>query len=72
MEMATVAVGQKVQFDPFDGIRMFASGEARKTVTGTIIAVYPKHRWFLVEHGMHKLRTGFKFCDIGDGVKILG
>lgn len=67
-----VTVGQKVQFDPWDGISGTGVKELRKVVTGTVIAVYPKHRWFLVEYGEHKLRTGFKFCDIEDGVNVLG
>ena len=67
-----VSVGQKVQFDPFDDIKGFGLNEFRKTITGTIIAVYPKHQWFLVEYGIHKLRTSFKFCDIGDGVEVIG
>ena len=67
-----VSVGQKVQFDPFNGIRGPASSEVRKIVTGTVIAVYPEHKWFSVVYGVHKLRTSFKFCDIGDGVNVLG
>lgn len=67
-----VSVGQKVQFDPFNGIRGPASSEVRKIVTGPVIAVYPEHKWFSVVYGVHKLRTSFKFCDIGDGVKVLG
>lgn len=67
-----VAVGQKVQFDPFDDIRGFASGDVRAIVTGTVVAVYPAHRWFSVVYGVHNLRTSFKFCDIGDGVEVLG
>lgn len=67
-----VSVCQKVQFDPYDDIKGFGLNEFHKTITGTIIAVYPKHRWFLVEYGIHKLRTSFKFCDIGDGVEVIG
>lgn len=67
-----VSVGQKVQFDPFNGIRGPASSEVRKIVTGTVIAVYPEHKWFSVVYGVHKLRTSFKFCDIEDGVNVLG
>lgn len=67
-----VTVGQKVQFDPWDGIKCIGAKELRRVVTGTVIAVYQKHHWFLAEYGIHKLRTGFKFCDIGDGVEILG
>lgn len=73
MNKALVSVGQKVQFDPFNGIRGPASSEVRKIVTGTVIAVYPAHKWFSVMYGRkYKVRTSFKFCDIGDGVNVLG
>lgn len=72
MNKALVAVGQKAQFDPWDGISGTGVKEFRKVVTGTVIAVYPEHKWFSVVYGVHKLRTSFKFCDIGDGVKVFG
>lgn len=72
MTKSPVAVGQKAQFDPFNGIRGPASSEVRKIVTGAVIAVYPAHKWFSAVYGVHKQRTSFKFCDIGDGVNILG
>lgn len=67
-----ISIGQKVQFDPWEDIKGIGIKEVRKIVTGTVIAIYPKHQWFLVEYGEHKVRTGFKFCDIGDGVNVLG
>lgn len=73
MTKLPVAVCRKVQFDPFNGIRGPASSDVRKTVTGTVIAVYPAHKWFSVSYGRkYKVRTSFKFCDIGDGVEVLG
>lgn len=72
MKKVFVSVGQKAQFDPWDDIKGFGANEFRTTVTGTVVAVYPKHQWFSVVYGVHKLRTSFKFCDIGDGVELLG
>lgn len=71
-ESQRVAVGQKVQFDPFADDKGFGIGEVRGNTTGTVIAVYPAHKWFSVVYGKHKTRTSFKFCDIGRRVKILG
>jgi hypothetical protein len=68
-----VKVGQKVRFDPF----CFVSGSASESirgnlVTGTVVEVYEPHKWFSVEYGDPKTRTSFKFCDIGERVKIVG
>lgn len=67
-----VSAGQKVQFNPWDDIKGVGNNDFCTTVTGTVLAIYPKHQWFSVVYGLHKLRTSFKFCDIGDGVKIIG
>lgn len=67
-----VAVGQKVQFDPFGGSKGTGIDDVRAIATGTVIAVYPAHKWFSVVYGKHKVRTSFKSCDIGKRVKILG
>lgn len=71
-ENQRVAVGQKVQFDPFEGSKGTGIDDVRAIATGTVIAVYPAHKWFSVVYGKHKVRTSFKFCDIGKRVKILG
>lgn len=68
-----VKVGQKVRFDPLDYISVMGSLEVRGTiVTGTVVGVYKKHKWFSVEYGEPKQRTSFKFCDIGQEVTIIG
>lgn len=70
-----VEVGQKVQFDPFEPIRGFASEDNRgKPVTGTVVYINEPHQWFSVEYmcGTVKQRTSFKFCEIGKTVTICG
>lgn len=70
-----VAIGQKVQFDPFKEITGFASEDNRgKTVTGNVVMVNYEHKWFSVEYecGGVKQRTSFKFCQIGKDVCICG
>lgn len=68
-----VEVGQKVRFDPFGSITGFASEDNRgKQVTGTVVMVNVLHKWFSVEYGKPKMRTSFKFCDIGSVVTVCG
>lgn len=67
-----IQVGQKVRFDPGEFVNGFGSNDFRGEVTGTIVAVYPKHRWFSVEYGSPKQRTSFKFWDVGKSVVIDG
>ena len=67
-----VEVGQKVRFDPFEGAFGYGIESCRGKVTGTIADVYPEHKWFSVVFGVPKQRMSFKFCDIGERVKIIG
>ena len=68
-----VKVGQKVQFDPFRYITGYgAMGIRGQVTTGTIVYINRKHKWFSVEYGKHKLRTSFKFWDIGRVVTVCG
>lgn len=68
-----VEVGQKVWFDPFEVLTGFSSEDHKGTiVTGTVVLVNEEHKWFSVEYGNPKMRTSFKFCDIGKAVKICG
>ena len=67
-----IQVGQKVRFDPFNEIFGFGVAEARDIVTGKVIMVNEKHKWFSVEYGDPKTRTSFNFADIGKDVKICG
>lgn len=68
-----VEIGQKVRFDPFEQIVGFGAEDNRgKTVTGTVVLVNEEHKWFSVEYGNPKMRTSFKFCDIGKAVTVCG
>ena len=64
-------IGQKVRFDPFEGIKFSDVTSLRKEVTGTIVAINEKHKWFSVEYG-NKMRTSFKFSDVGSVVTLIG
>ena len=65
-------LGMQVQFDPFAEMAGYGVEMVRKTVTGTVVYVNEKNRWFSVEYGDPKQRIGFKFADIGRKVKLLG
>ena len=74
-----VVVGDKVLFDPFETLTGFGSEVNRgNMVTGTVVSVNYANKWFSVEYGnyeeygIHKLRTSFKFCDIGEAVMVCG
>lgn len=67
-----IQVGQKVRFDPGESFKGFGSNDFRDEVTGTVVAVYRKHKWFSVEYGEPKQRTSFKFCDVGKSVTVIG
>ena len=68
-----IKVGQKVTFDPFAEITGFGSNDNRgKIVTGTVVFVHYKNEWFSVVYGNPKMRTSFKFCDIGSVVTVCG
>ena len=70
-----IEVGQKVSFDPFDELTGFGSRDNKgNVVTGKVVLVNEPHKWFLVEYicGKAKLRTSFKFCDVGERVNVCG
>ena len=67
-----VTVGDKVLFDPFGCITGIDIRYSREEVTGEVVEVNEKHKWFSVEYGEPKMRTSFKFCDIGSVVRIVG
>jgi hypothetical protein len=68
-----VRVGQKVEFDPAAYVTGHGATEERgKIVTGVVVYVNTLQKWFSVEYSEHKLRTSFKFCDIGEKVQIVG
>lgn len=67
-----IVVGDKVRFDPFQHDRGQDIGYYRGNVPGEVVEVNYKHKWFSVEYGCPAMRTSFKFCDIGDEVKVVG
>ena len=68
-----IQIGQKVQFDPLAFVTGFCSMDNKgNLVTGTVVFVNKWGKWFSVEYGEPKMRTSFKFCDIGKDVKIIG
>lgn len=72
MAKNVINAGQKVRFDPFEDIRGYAIEECRGEVTGTVVKVYPEHKWFAVAFGNPKQRTSFNFADIGEMVMLVG
>ena len=67
-----VEVGQKVRFDPFDFAHGYGCEQVRgNMVIGTVVMVNEPHRWFSVEYGNPKARVSFKFCDVGEAVKLV-
>ena len=67
-----IKVGQDVRFDPFVHVMGFGVYEMRYEVTGTVVEIFPEHKWFSVEYGDPKQRISFKFCDIGERVMVIG
>jgi hypothetical protein len=72
MAKIRIAAGRKVSFDPFETACGYGVEACRGLVTGTIVKVYPEHKWFSVVYGNPKQRISFKFCDIGERVKFVG
>ena len=60
-------IGQKVRFSPLKDVRVFGFEDDKSEKTGVITYINVPHRWFLVEYdGLGcKLRSGYKFSDIG-------
>lgn len=67
-----VKLGQKVRFDPFVHVLGFGVDECREEVEGTVVEIYPEHKWFSVEYGDTKQRISFKFFEIGERVMLVG
>lgn len=68
-----VEVGQKVRFDPLHYVGGYGAEMVRgNEVIGTVVMVNEPNKWFSVEYGNPKARISFKFCDIGQAVKIVG
>ena len=67
-----IEIGQKVEFRPFWDVKGFAKNlHENDIVTGTVVYVNYPHKWFLVEYGEKKVRTSFKFWELGAEVKLL-
>lgn len=68
-----IKLRQKVRFDPFKGIRSYGIGVGEIEVEGTVVYINFEHRWFEVEYPTAdgKVKTAFKFDDVGDLVKIV-
>lgn len=66
-----IKLGQKVEFDPLDGMLWYGAEHFHEIVTGTVVEIHEDHRWFLVEYGEDKIKIGFKFDDVGETVKIV-
>lgn len=68
-----IKVGQRVQFNPFHGIRQYGFNTISDVVEGVVNYVNPTHCWFNVAYdgGAGKQLLGFKFDDIDKNVKII-
>ena len=66
-----IKVGQKVRFDPFGFMSGCGAEVIRRKVTGKVVFVNTRHRWFEVVDNKGRSRTTFHFCDIGKKVKLL-
>lgn len=67
-----VSIGQKVRFDPFETGLGFGIDACRVEVEGTVVEIYPEHKWFSVVYGDPKQRISFKFFEIGERVTVIG
>ena len=75
MKNKIIEIGQKVIFDPLDGVTLQMRGakeRERREVVGTVIYINEDHLYFTVEYydGGCTIRTNFKFYDIGKTVRI--
>ena len=71
---SVVKIGDKVRFNPFQGITISGFGSSPKSfVTGKVVEVHADHNWFSVEYilGDGTQRTSFLFADIGDRVRVV-
>ena len=66
-----IEVGQKVKMDPFDCLTGYSAEIIHRKMTGTVVFVNARHRWFSVAYGKNKALISFHFSDIGKKVKVL-
>ena len=71
-----IKIGQKVKFDPIREHKSWGSkGVEPKKVTATVVYVNEENQWFTAEYTGcfgEKIRTAFKFWDIGKTVTVCG
>lgn len=67
-----ITVDQQVRFDAFADMKQGIE-KIRHMVTGTVYEVNYEHKVFHVVYnsGSTKMRTSFKFCDIGTKVRVV-
>lgn len=67
-----VRLGQKVEFNPLHGIRLYGD-ICTELVTGTVIFINEEKRWFMVEYDNNgiRLKIGFHFNDIGKNIELI-
>lgn len=66
-----VKLGQKVQFNPMDGISFPGCSDVQNTVTGTVVYINEPHHWFSAVYGDERpLRISFNFNDINKKVYL--
>ena len=68
-----IKVGQKVEFNPFEGMRAYGATAIDVDVTGKVIYINEPHNWFEVEYKSleGKQKTSFKFDEIGKAVRLI-
>lgn len=67
----TVTIGSRVRFDSMEDLKQSVE-KTKNIVTGTVVYINRKHRWFSVEYGELKQRVSFLFSDIGKKAQMLG
>ena len=70
--MKMIKVGQKVRFDPFEGVNMTGMLDLHRKVIGTVKYINEPHNWFSVEYdsGAGPQRISFNFMDVDRIVHI--
>lgn len=69
-----IKVGDKIKFTSLKDTKILGMRDWANEYVGKVVYINHDHRWFLVEYNTDsglKLRTSFKFMDIGvDAVKV--
>lgn len=66
-----IEVGQKVTCKPYLGLKAFEASAQDEEHEGVVTYVNKMNRWFQVEYHKTRLRTSFKFDEIGRTVKLV-